>query len=221
VPLWAIAPESEPTLPAWAPQEPAPAASTPGWSAALPTRTPAPVPPPAEEPSAASIPAVSAPRDVSAWASAWSPEGGAAGTTPAWATGTTARQGDAPAAASHSGALDAEAAAMLAQRADIQEQALSELSQLSAYRPTVVDRPANGSLTRRVPTAIPAAPEIEADAEGTATRDADGLRSRLSSFQSGTRRGRRALAETESGDVPAPGAEPTPDQQPAPSSPTW
>jgi hypothetical protein len=220
VPLWAISPETEPTLPAWAPQEPAPAAAAPGWSSALPTRTPAPVPPPVEEPGAApTVPAVSAPRDVSAWASAWSPEGGSAGTGSAWATGAAATPG--PTAPQHSGALDAEAAAMLAQRADIQEQALSELSQLSAYRPTVVDRPASGSLTRRVPTAIPAAPEIEADTAGTTARDADGLRSRLSSFQSGTRRGRRAQAGSESGDVPAPGAEPTPDPQPAPSSPTW
>jgi len=117
--------------------------------------------------------------------------------------------------------MDTEAAAMLALRADIQEQALSELSQLSAYRPQVVDRPANGSLTRRVPTAIPAAPEISTPDPGQATaRDADGLRDRLSSFQSGTRRGRRALAEPEQGQTDhEPRTES--DHQPVPPSPSW
>jgi hypothetical protein len=117
--------------------------------------------------------------------------------------------------------MDTEAAAMLSLRADIQEQALSELSQLSAYRPQVVDRPANGSLTRRVPTAIPAAPEISTPDAGEApARDADGLRNRLSSFQSGTRRGRRALGEPDQGQTDhEPRTEP--DHQPVPPSPSW
>ncbi|MFB9955201.1 hypothetical protein [Cellulomonas denverensis] len=90
-------------------------------------------------------------------------------------------------------------------RADIQEQALSELSQLSAYRPKTVDRPA-GSLARRVPNQVPAAPEI-APATGAAPRDADAVRDRLSSFQSGSRRGRRALSDGRSGPTDA---QPTP-----------
>ena len=83
---------------------------------------------------------------------------------------------------------------MLALRSDIQEQALSELSQLSAYRPQVVKQAA--SLSRRTPSAIPSAPEIaEADGGQGAERDPEQLRSRLSSFQSGTSRGRRAHVE--------------------------
>jgi hypothetical protein len=94
------------------------------------------------------------------------------------------------------GALDDEVAAMLALRSDIQEQALSELSQLSAYRPTTLSNGATGagSLTRRVPTAIPKSPEIvKPDGDRAVNRDAAQLRSRLSSFQSGTSRGRRAM----------------------------
>ena len=75
---------------------------------------------------------------------------------------------------------------MLALRSDIQEQALSELSQLSAYRPQVM--PGADRLTRRVPAAVPEAPEI---VESNAERDPDEVRSRLASFQSGTARGRR------------------------------
>ncbi|OIQ80124.1 hypothetical protein GALL_381210 [mine drainage metagenome] len=94
------------------------------------------------------------------------------------------------------GALDDEVAAMLALRSDIQEQALSELSQLSAYRPTTLSNGTSGtgSLTRRVPTAIPKSPEIaKPDGDRAVNRDAAQLRSRLSSFQSGTSRGRRAM----------------------------
>ncbi|MEV7973702.1 nitrate- and nitrite sensing domain-containing protein [Cellulomonas sp. NPDC089187] len=105
-------------------------------------------------------------------------------------------------------AVDQQGAAMLAMRADIQEQALSELSQLSAYRPTSVDRP-TGSLTRRVPHAVPEAPAF-APAASTTPRDADAVRDRLASFQSGTRRGRRAQ-----GDGPADA-----DTGPAPVHPT-
>jgi hypothetical protein len=114
--------------------------------------------------------------------------------------------------------MDAEAAAMLALRADIQEQALSELSQLSAYRPKVDPRPAGGgSLTRRVPTAIPAAPEISAPEPGRGpARDADGLRDRLASFQSGSRRGRRALTDADPSGVPEQPVEHDPQ-----TSPSW
>ncbi|HEY0189329.1 MAG TPA: nitrate- and nitrite sensing domain-containing protein [Cellulomonas sp.] len=213
-------PAAEPET-AWAPQTAADPSDD--WEpavASLPLRTPAPVPPPVEDPT---LPADrSAPRNVSAWASAWSPEGGAG--SGSWSTDHP-DDADAPAGTDtgrRSGALDVEAAAMLSMRADIQEQALSELSQLSAYRPTVVSRPANGSLTRRVPTAIPAAPEIAGAAEATAPRDADGLRDRLSSFQSGTRRGRRAQAGSPTGETSTPEAEPVEsEQQPTWSSPSW
>lgn len=100
------------------------------------------------------------------------------------------------------GALDDEVAAMLALRSDIQEQALSELSQLSAYRPTIVSNGSagTGSLTRRVPTAIPKAPDIvKPDGDRAVNRDAAQLRSRLSSFQSGTSRGRRATEDAPTG----------------------
>ncbi len=113
------------------------------------------------------------------------------------------------------GALDDEVAAMLALRSDIQEQALSELSQLSAYRPTIVSNgPAGtGALTRRVPTAIPKAPEIvKPDGGRAVNRDAAQLRSRLSSFQSGTSRGRRATED-------APTGSPTADSSLAETSP--
>ena len=114
------------------------------------------------------------------WApSGWAPRGDQGGTVPQ----------PNPAPAARIGALDDDVAAMLAMRSDIQEQALSELSQLSAYRPQVVSG-APERLTKRVPTAIPEAPESDATA-GVAERDPAQLRSRLSSFQSGTARGRR------------------------------
>ena len=92
------------------------------------------------------------------------------------------------------GALDDDVAAMLTLRSDIQEQALAELSQLSAYRPSTVGASGSGggSLQRRVPSAVPAAPEIVLpDDARPVVRDPERLRSRLSSFQSGTDRGRR------------------------------
>ena len=102
---------------------------------------------------------------------------------------------DAPAARAASlGVLDEQVAAMLALRSDIQEQALAEFSQLSAYRPKVVGTNGNGgsSLQRRVPAVIPAAPAIVlAPSERVDARNPDELRSRLSNFQSGTSRGRR------------------------------
>ena len=105
--------------------------------------------------------------------------------------------------ASAPGALDDDVAAMLALRSDIQEQALAELSQLSAYRPSTVgaNGSGGGSLQRRVPSAVPAAPEIVLpDDDRPIVRDAERLRSRLSSFQSGTDRGRRE-ASPDAGDA--------------------
>ncbi|WP_034649534.1 hypothetical protein, partial [Cellulomonas sp. HZM] len=96
-----------------------------------------------------------------------------------------------PSVAPRIGTLDDDVAAMLALRSDIQEQALSELSQLSAYRPATATGSA-GSLTKRVPTAVPASTPGPDEAPAPIQRDADELRSRLSNFQSGTSRGRRA-----------------------------
>ena len=103
-----------------------------------------------------------------------------------------------PSVAPRVGTLDDEVAAMLALRSDIQEQALSELSQLSAYRPSAVGSGSAERLTKRVPSAIPAAPAPTP--EQPVQRDADQLRSRLSSFQSGTSRGRRAATGEPGGD---------------------
>jgi hypothetical protein len=91
------------------------------------------------------------------------------------------------------GTLDDNVAAMLALRSDIQEQALSELSQLSAYRPSASGGSAE-RLTKRVAQAVPASTIAEDDGKPV-QRDADQLRSRLSSFQSGTSRGRKASDE--------------------------
>lgn len=76
-------------------------------------------------------------------------------------------------------------------KSTIQEQALAELSQLSAYRPSEVDTNAAGSLTRRVRST--AAPQALTDDPTTQkiSRDAAELRARLSAFQSATSRGRR------------------------------
>ena len=84
---------------------------------------------------------------------------------------------------------------MLAQRADIAQQALSELSQLSTYRPQAVAG-SGSSLARRTPTAVPAAPEISTKSSSQRpARDANQVRSLLSSFQSGTSRGREMAAQ--------------------------
>ncbi len=190
----------------------APAAATPEPVAEpFPVRRSALTPPPAPvaPPEPVVVPdAVPAPGGAWAAQSSWKPPAGAtpfeaparppaAGwSPPEWAPHAaepTAPEVVAPApipepsVAPRIGTLDDEVAAMLALRSDIQEQALSELSQLSSYRPHVVQ--ASDRLTRRVPTAVPEAPEIvESD---NAERDPEELRSRLASFQSGTARGRR------------------------------
>jgi len=118
----------------------------------------------------------------------------------------------APAPAPHRtpslGALDDGAARMLALRSDIQEQALAELGQLVAYRPSAVaatpDR--KESLQRRVPVAIPGA-IASPDSAVPTERDADQLRARLSKFQAGTNRGRFA-AEVAAKTPPAADGEP-------------
>ena len=88
--------------------------------------------------------------------------------------------------------FDDEMTNMLAQRADIAQQALAELNQLSMYRPQAVSSAAAPStLTRRTPGNIPAAPAIVTSATPRPARDANQVRSLLSSFQSGSSRGRQ------------------------------
>ncbi|QIK82274.1 ATP-binding protein [Sanguibacter sp. HDW7] len=97
-------------------------------------------------------------------------------------------------------AFDADLTARLALQAGIQEQALSELSQLSSYRPNQ-DLSAKGpSLTKRVRAEAPADAEQDKPEETKISRDAVELRSRLSSFMSATTRGRQDGA----GDEPEP-----------------
>ncbi len=182
------APAAAPTPPAPVPPVPAPAppAATPAPAVASwapqPTWTP---------PVAATLPDAPIGRPAAWSAPEWS---AARGAQPARSEADPAPVG--PAApgpgASRIGTLDDEVAAMLALRSDIQEQALSELSQLSAYRPQVVQ--GSDRLARRVPTAVPQAPEI---VESTAERDPNEVRSRLASFQSGTARGRRDAGRDE------------------------
>lgn len=108
-----------------------------------------------------------------------------------------------------SSGVDDEVTSMLAQRADLAQQALAELSQLSTYRPKTA--PGGGSsLARRTPGTIPAAPEIKTAPAGRRTeRDAHQVRSLLSSFQSGTSRGRQAVGSADGADAtPGNGAHP-------------
>ncbi|WP_029067751.1 HAMP domain-containing sensor histidine kinase [Jonesia quinghaiensis] len=90
-------------------------------------------------------------------------------------------------------------------KSTIQEQALAELSQLSAYRPSEVNTREAESLVRRVRSN--ASPQALTDDPTTQkiSRDASELRARLSAFQSATSRGRRdgasgARTQTSQGD---------------------
>ena len=135
-------------------------------------------------PAATTLPDGATGRGAPAWAPPeWTPR---AARPAASESAGVASPGPDPAPGPRIGTLDDEVAAMLALRSDIQEQALSELSQLSAYRPQVVQ--GADRLTRRVPTVVPEAPEI---VESATERDPNAVRSRLASFQSGTARGRR------------------------------
>ena len=132
--------------------------------------------------------------------------------------------------------FDDEMTSMLAQRADIAQQALAELNQLSMYRPQAVATSSASSLQRRTPGTIPAAPAIATTSSAPRpARDANQVRSLLSSFQSGTSRGRQLAdgdgAPTNTGDNglagseegPAGHGEPvtTPDGDLTPRDATW
>ncbi|WP_372593343.1 ATP-binding protein [Actinotalea sp.] len=77
----------------------------------------------------------------------------------------------------------------LSLRAGIAQQALAELSELSAYRPQAVG--SAQPLVRRTPVAVPK-DEPTQPRRPAAPRDANEVRSLLASFQSGTTRGRSA-----------------------------
>lgn len=169
------APAAEPTVrtSAWAAD--APAQADGGWSRGAGWGAP------------------QAPAPAQPAAGGWNaPEWGQRPAQPAPQPVAAAPAAPAPSTAPRIGTLDDEVAAMLALRSDIQEQALSELSQLSAYRPSAVGG-SGERLTRRVPVAVPAS-TVTAEESKPVQRDADQLRSRLSSFQSGTTRGRREAA---------------------------
>ncbi|MBT0993324.1 HAMP domain-containing protein [Cellulomonas sp. DKR-3] len=183
--------------PAAAPQPAAEPVRTSAWSAPSEPVAPAPVEQAWSAPqwNAPEAPAPSSPEPAPA---AWAP--------PEWAARPAAPAAPAavdvpnpvlpPSVAPRIGTLDDDVAAMLALRSDIQEQALSELSQLSAYRPAA--NTSGERLTRRVPTAIPQTAPEQADG-APVQRDASELRSRLSSFQSGTSRGRQAAGTPNDG----------------------
>lgn len=205
---------TRPTGGGWQPPaSPAPEQANPGSGAPQPLSAFF-RPPTADRPAPAAPPASWAPPE---WAAR--PSGTASGPE-------SSRSVPPPSAAPRIGALDDEVAAMLALRSDIQEQALSELSQLSAYRPAAMNgSTGSASLTKRVPNAIPAAPPLAAPESDRATpRDADQLRSRLSSFQSGTSRGRRAAEAPVDASAAPTSSEPllgSADQHSTPPSPTW
>lgn len=167
-----------------APQSPTGADSSQSWMASTTWSAPAAPAPVAH--ATASLEPVSA----GSWAP---PEWAARPGSNAAPSSTVPQPALPPSVAPRVGTLDDEVAAMLALRSDIQEQALSELSQLSAYRPAATGGNAE-RLTKRVPTAVPATTVTE-DEGKPVQRDADQLRSRLSSFQSGTSRGRRATED--------------------------
>ncbi|NUU17273.1 HAMP domain-containing protein [Cellulomonas humilata] len=172
------------TSEAAAPQSPVGADSSQSWMASTTWSAPAP---------AAPLPKAPAALEPAA-AGQWSPPEWAARSGGTRAPASTVPQPALPpSVAPRVGTLDDEVAAMLALRSDIQEQALSELSQLSAYRPAATGGNAE-RLIKRVPTAVPES-TISADEGKPVQRDADQLRSRLSSFQSGTSRGRRAMED--------------------------
>ena len=148
--------------------------------------------PAAPEAAPAAPPAAAAPAAQPSWtAPEWAARPATGGAAPLSSVPTPSLP---PSVAPRIGTLDDDVAAMLALRSDIQEQALSELSQLSAYRPSTVAQ--SERLTKRVPTSVPASTLGTEESASPVQRDAAELRSRLSNFQSGTSRGRRAAGDS-------------------------
>jgi hypothetical protein len=78
----------------------------------------------------------------------------------------------------------------LALKASIQEEALAELAGLSAYQPERTESKPASSLARRESGASVMPAPADPVAAPPKPRDADKIRSALSAFQIGTRRGR-------------------------------
>ena len=193
------APPAAPEMPAaWAPEPgiaPEPAAWGPAFPAAAPEPTPAPEPAPAPRSAPPPAPQTNGAQNWAPAAPNWSHASGMpaavppSGTAPAPSATPTGQTTFTPQTPTRT--FDDEMTNMLAQRADIAQQALSELSQLSTYRPQAVVGGGAQALARRTPASVPAAPEFGTTSSAQRpARDAAQVRSLLSSFQSGTSRGR-------------------------------
>jgi hypothetical protein len=108
----------------------------------------------------------------------------------AFATGGTMQPGGGNSALSVPDLSGSIAGSAIALKASIQEEALAELAGLNTYKPEKTESKPASSLARRQPAAssmpAPAAPSPTPPK----ARDADKIRSALSAFQIGTRRGR-------------------------------
>jgi hypothetical protein len=107
--------------------------------------------------------------------------------------GTMMPDGGASAIPDLSGSI---AGSAIALKASIQEEALAELAGINAYKPERTESKPASSLARRQTgqTALPA--PAAAPATPPKARDAEKIRSALSSFQLGTRRGRSDARST-------------------------
>jgi hypothetical protein len=82
------------------------------------------------------------------------------------------------------------AGSAIALRASIQEEALAELAGINAYKPERTESKPASSLARRQTDQSSVPAMAQAPAAPPKARDADKVRSALSAFQLGTRRGR-------------------------------
>jgi hypothetical protein len=82
------------------------------------------------------------------------------------------------------------AGSAIALKASIQEEALAELAGLNAYKPERTESKPASSLARRTTGGSSVPAPAEAPKAPPKARDADKIRSALSAFQIGTRRGR-------------------------------
>jgi hypothetical protein len=86
------------------------------------------------------------------------------------------------------------AGSAIALKASIQEEALAELAGLNAYKPERTETRPASSLARRETGASSVPAVAETPKTPPKARDADKIRSALSAFQIGTRRGRGSRA---------------------------